>query len=576
MKEASVECLKRVEKALLEGKEGRAQELALRYFSTDHTDSELFYKWAQVFELLGMAKKAISAYGLALKFSPDNPRYLKPLAILFYETGKLKEAFGAFRRLKGLRPGDGQIDEYWHRILKELGFEGSIEEISEQPFRGQHLRYFPPSVGKNEARLFLHLFSGRHRGLFVQQRDKRTGLSRLVYQDICLDESLMKDHVLGEKTIFFLPLREDKKVKTAILAIFIPKRDLFYYARQPSFLEVKAESLKEFTLKSFNKICGWGLPAYLERVNRFFYRIWWFLEEFIHFLKVRRFLKEVITRLSLPHFGGRIEAYLPTKPIGVGWQERPMLLPLGIERQTGQRSLFIDGHGEAYSEQLRFLKRAKELPVAELKNFLRHFQQLKLEQTESLSKGQTPLLERLKQGCSIIKAILEKTEEGGPLSRNEKVVLFYTIGILDKELLHQVLYPLPDYNYHRVNRILKGLKPNPISCIKIRELLPELAHSLTCNCVFDLSDGRYPSPVMHINPVLVPTEIERFTLKRSSLQQLAQRFIWLWQERQRIEGQLRILENELKGGLKKKGWAEINVSGRRLCLKEGRLVVAGT
>ncbi len=295
MREAGWVCLEEVQQLLAQGKEGKARERALRYFANDYQDPELFYAWAKTFELLGMAKKAISAYGLAVKLSPDNPRYLKPLAILFYELGQLKEAFHSLKRLRELCPEDEEIKKCWTALLKELGFEGAYEKIKDVKEKPSPLRYFPPSLGKRELSLFLHLFAGRQQGLAEQVRDEKTGLSKLLFHDIPLNEDWIKSHLLGEKTLFFFPLREDKRIKQATLALFISKRDRFYYTRQPSFLELKAEALKEYALKVLKMINGgFALPAYLERVNRFFYRIWLFLEEFVHFLLIKRFLRDCV------------------------------------------------------------------------------------------------------------------------------------------------------------------------------------------------------------------------------------------------------------------------------------------
>jgi len=59
------------------------------------------------------------------------------------------------------------------------------------------------------------------------------------------------------------------------------------------------------------------------------------------------------------------------------------------------------------------------------------------------------------------------------------------------------------------------LKSNPISCPKIRELLPETTAYLPCNCSFMIPAGSYPSPLLHIDPVLIPSRKERMSLPSS-------------------------------------------------------------
>ncbi|MDL1971533.1 MAG: CRISPR-associated primase-polymerase type A1 [Candidatus Desulfofervidaceae bacterium] len=570
MKNAVFECLELVKQALAQGHEGKAVDLALRYFRKDLDNPEFYYFWGQTFELLGMAKKAIESYGLALKLAPDTPRYLKPLAFLFYETGLLEQAFHTFKRLMTLSPEDEEVKQCWVALLEELGLRGASEKIRAVKKEISCLRYFPPSLGRKEVEVFLRLFAGKEKGFAEQVIDERTGLSQLVFYDLPLAHDIVRAHILGERTLFFYPMRGDNQVKVAIMVFFISKREKFVYARQPAFLMLKCERLKAYSLK-VQRIVNetFGLPAYLERVNAFVYRLWVFLEDFVHFLQAKRFIKEVIQNLPYPEFGAVVEPLMPTRPLGIGWRERPVFLPLGFNRETKERSLFLDKDGEPYLEQIRFLKKIQELSLEEMKAFF------SLSPKKATIRVLDKKLEKLRQNCPVVNVLVEKALAGRILNYQEKLVLFYTVGLLDRKgkLLHQVLYNLPDYHYQKVRRILKAMKKNPISCVKIRELVPELTTSLDCHCIFDLEDGRYPSPLLHVNQYLVPSEEERFSLKRSSFKQLAKIFVDLYQQRQRLEERMDKLERELKGVFLKKGLRELEVKEKRLCLEGEHLVV---
>ena len=568
MQQVGYHCLKLIKQELEKGHEGKAIELALRYFSKDFNDPELYYEWGKTFELLGIAKKAIESYGLALKLSPNNPRYLKPLAILFYETGLLEKAFGAFKKLIKLIPDDKEINNYWVNLLEELDLKGASESLKGIEKKDSLIRYFPPSLGKEEIEIFLRLFSGKERGFAEQILDKKTALSQLIFYNLPLMPDFARAHILGQKTLFFFPLRSDNHVKSGIIAFFISKREKFLYARQPAYLMLKSERLRDYCLeaqKTVNNV--FDVPAYLERVNQLFYRLWIFLEDFIHFLQVKRFLREIIQRLPYPEFGIVVEPLLPTKPVGIGWKETPIFLPLGLNKETNERSLFIDENGEPYLEQIKFLKRINEFNPLEIKTFIRR----RVKEIEK--KGSEEVLNKLRENCPIIDVLVKKAQAGRILNYQEKLILFYTIGLLNNNLLHQILYPTPDYNFFKVKRILKAMKPNPISCIKIRELVPELSLSLDCHCVFDLSDGRYPSPLLHINRYLVPPEEDRFSLKRSSLKHLIKIFIEFYQEKERIEWKLQKLEKELKKAFLKKGLKEYEIEGMKLMLEGENLIL---
>ena len=113
----------------------------------------------------------------------------------------------------------------------------------------------------------------------------------------------------------------------------------------------------------------------------------------------------------------------------------------------------------------------------------------------------------------VIEEVARKARSGRMLNHEEKLVVFFTLGFLNDSLksLHSVLEPCPDYRPKKVDRLASRLKSNPISCPKIRELLPETTAYLLCNCSFPIPEGSYPSPLLHIDPKLVPSRAERLS-----------------------------------------------------------------
>jgi hypothetical protein len=176
-------------------------------------------------------------------------------------------------------------------------------------------------------------------------------------------------------------------------------------------------------------------------------------------------------------------------------------------------------------------------------------------------------LDLLLSKCPVIKTIRDKASAGRILSRKEKVAVFYTIGFLDQDnsLLHRFLNPCPDYRYKAIARQAKNIHPRPISCLKLRYILPEITASVDCNCLFgpdQLSDGRYPSPLLHVNPMLVPTEDERLSIQRSTVKELGRHYLNISQEISALEERRDILAKELAEGLSRKSrpWTKVNSS----------------
>lgn len=211
------------------------------------------------------------------------------------------------------------------------------------------------------------------------------------------------------------------------------------------------------------------------------------------------------------------------------------MLPFGLNLATKKRALFLDEEGNPYPDQLLFLKKIREAP------FKDSFQMIKMPQSSSEKEisivGLPVTIERMVSLCSVLKEIVRKAGSGWILSREEKIILFYTVGILDQEgtTLHAVLSPCPDYNYTKVERQRVRLKLNPISCVKIREMIPDTTASLPCNCTFDLRGGRYPSPVMHINPYMIPPREEFEMTDSLFIKDVAKRYISLKRQEKEIE-----------------------------------------
>jgi hypothetical protein len=154
------------------------------------------------------------------------------------------------------------------------------------------------------------------------------------------------------------------------------------------------------------------------------------------------------------------------------------------------------------------------------------------------------------------------------LRREEKVILFYTVGLLDStgDSLHQILEPAPDYNYRKIRRQLERLQKNPISCLRIRSMIPEITGSVGCACIFDLRGGKYPSPLLHVMPQLVPVSEEMEIPDKLPLREAARRYVYL---RMRIEEEtaaLKRLERILEQHFHKKGIQEYAINSAKIKL----------
>ena len=83
--------------------------------------------------------------------------------------------------------------------------------------------------------------------------------------------------------------------------------------------------------------------------------------------------------------------------------------------------------------------------------------------------------------------------------------------------------------------------PSPISCPRIRQRLPEVTSTVNCACVFDLPEGGYPSPLLHLDST--------FTRGRSQSADrhgpLVDKYVNLQRDYQRLKRELAQLEDDL-------------------------------
>ena len=522
------------EKFLEEGKEERARDLVLSNIDDIPIDAQSCFRWAKVCEKLGLARYAIKFYRNALRADPKNSEILSNYASLLNDIGYYEDAIHYLKKAVKADPENQKPKRLLSDLLKDIGLYGQAECLEEVPSKKEPIRYFPPTIGKEHLEKMFLLFSGREVGYAIQKLDETTSDSKFLFVNKPISDETLKDHIEGKITLAVYPIRSDNTARYGCIKVKVKESTIKRNAKNKAYLSYLDEMARSYALSLVDLSYRFGIPSYVDNSGDYSYRIWFFFREFIHFLKIRRFLKNFLENAREPETYISVELLIGTKPIGVGWIENPILLPLGINLSTKKRIMFLDKEGNPIEDQLIFLKKIQQIPFKESLYSLR----LNKKQEGSYS---TPVLKAyiadMINRCSVLEKIVEKARSGRILSNEEKIILFYTIGIVDSEgeALHQILYLCPDYNYTKVERQRIRLKKNPISCVKIRELLPDLTSSISCSCIFDLRGGRYPSPVMHINPSFVSPKEEFIFSERTPIRDIARRYISLLRQKQEID-----------------------------------------
>ena len=550
------------------GDEDKARKTILYWRLRSPMIDEIHFQWAELCEELDMIKPAMDSYGRVLKINPRHKKALFNLARLLNEKGYHERATHFLKKLIKIVPEHQEAKNLLCEIYEKLGHAGLARAVKErtcQVFPEAHERFFPISIGDTQINRFMELFAGREVGFCVESIDFSTGSMKYKFCELPVSPGCVKAHLLGDITLAGYPMRSDNTVRFAGYCLRIPSRVREQHAGQITYLAMVDEKMKRYVIKIARIARRIGIPSYLERYGHQRYRIWFFFDEFEHFLRAKRFLGEFLSLIPRYDTSFSVEPILPTRPQGMGWKETCVPLPLGLDRASMSRSLFIDLEGKPYENQLKHLEKIRPFS---LKYGLKRIRECK-EGGKLLQHGTQslpPLVEKLKSKCPVVDHLVSKATAGHMLRSDEKVVLFYTVGLIDEDgrIMHQLLEPTPDYNYTKVKNQWSRLKKNPISCIKIRNLLPEITVSLGCNCVLDLRGGKYPSPLLHVNPHLVPESSDFQLPEKLTLKEAAERYARLSQHVAEERKVLHRLEGILEKHFSRKGIKEYTLRDVRL------------
>jgi len=479
--------------------EGGSEEKARKVIATKRRlpskDPSIHFAWAELCEELGMARQAIESYEQAIALNPQNSEYHFKIALLYYEKGAWEKALKHLQKTVSLCSQHQEAKEMLASLYEEMGFKGLSEKIKgekEKDVQTPKTIYF--ELQKEDAFTFINLFQGREFGYAKYQIDN-LGHLKPVYMDGSLGYDQISKHIIGEETLGVYPLRSDNTLKFSAIKVHIPRRRLLMNIKNEGFLAISEDHVHYYAKRIYLTIKDCGLPVYLENSGGYERRVWFFFEEFIPYELSERFLNHVLDRVSSPGMDLSIRLLLGYQGAGIGWVDEPILLPLGFNPETKKRCFFIDEEGNPFENQIVFLHKIRRIESVEIQSFFKIGKVHRPLHVHSLD-----LLKKLENNCPVLSEIIWKARSGRKLENDEKLVIFFIIGFLPEgeKILHEILEPCPDYRPHKVKKMFLKVKGRPMSCPKIRKIMPQRTAYLRCNCSFEIPEGCYPSPLLHV------------------------------------------------------------------------------
>jgi len=488
-----------------EGKEDKARTIIATKRRLPSKDPSIHYEWGKLCEELGMARQARESYEQAVSLRPQDPEYHFRIALLCHESGAWERALKHLQKTVALLPQHDEARRMLASLYKEMGLRGSAEAVER---KGKRVDSYPQTIPfqlrEEEADLLLDLFKGRETG-YAEYDILKTGSEGYVYHKGILGFNEISEHIRGDKTIGVYLLRGDRTVRCSGIEIFVPRKRLLANIKNEGFLSILEDKIHHYAQEIKSKAKELSVPGYVEDTGDRGRRVWFFFQDFIPYEMAERFLNGILDKVFPPGVDLAVELLLGYKASGIGKTDHPVMLPLGVNRKTGKRCFFVDDEGTPYKDQLLFLKKVRRISNDEIQNLFKRPEK----EGRKIGATSSVLLLKIQRRCPILETIVLKAKSGRNLRIEEKMILYFTVGFLPEatQILHDILEPCPEYRPNKINKMISRLGSNPISCPKIRQLMPETTAYLPCNCSFEIPEGGYPSPVLHIDPALIPTKM---------------------------------------------------------------------
>lgn len=556
-------------------------------------DAHFHYELALICEDLGLISRAILEYNLSLRDRPDNVVVLKRLAIIYQDQGQIEKAIRLWQQVIPLAPEDEEPiyelgllfeqNKEWEsaRHLYQEAFERTKNpkfqkflkelEFQKRSVINEERRFLTPEeeiLAPTDAQLihFTTLFSGRE-GVYARQWVSSTGNSGYTPVHEPFTMQVAKNHILGNYTVGIYQLRLDNTVNFIAFDVDIAKSAIARGITDQKIWQRQVQSAHRLACQLLDIAASFDLPFYLEDSGFKGRHLWLFLERPIPAKAAKRFAEGLASHLSPPPPGVHLEIFPKQSYVSGEGLGNLIKLPLGIHRKTGRRGLFVHPDGQPIENQLSFLDNVQKVKREKIYETIQQiFGQISgagakgMEARASgeevhppMEESQTEIviskpmeeyhpdqdlqLQFLLSSCEVLNFITRKVGEEKELTNDERNVLTYVLGHLEKGAEAVNYFLAQAINTHASMFLKSRFQGNPMSCPKIRQKVPHITSKVNCNCQFDPRLNMYPTPLLHLFAFKESGSIMAESVKLSAikLQQLVKEYI-------KIKGEIRRLQ----------------------------------
>ncbi len=402
---------------------------------------------------------------------------------LFIDYGKWRNAKKLIKELYNLYPDDPKIKDEFNSLLKEK--EYSEAEISNE----NEL----PTLKDSIILRFIELFQPRE-GVYARMWKNPDGEISYSPVNEPFTFNVAKNHLLGNYTVGVYPVRIDNTVLFSAFDIDVKKevlKDALLSEEDYNLLKKKAYDVS-LSIKEVLNV--YGIYSIIEDSGFKGYHVWLFFDSPIPAHYIRVFMQNVLKGVEgVPHEIS-IEIFPKQSKVKEGRYGSLIKLPGGIHLKTGIKSFFIGDNGEEIpiNKALFGIKKNRKSLIEGIVSQIRVVE-------DDIKKEEIDLreLSYLRSKCAVLDYLIEKAEKEEPLTRDERLVMVYTIGHLKEgpEIINHLLKKYIEKG--DLQPLKKKLSGYPTSCAKIRKKLKHITAEVSCACVFE-DIGEYPNPLLHL------------------------------------------------------------------------------
>ncbi len=498
----------------------------------------------------GNAARALQIAQEGLSRFPEHPHLTCVVVDALDLLNQPEAAEETARKALTSHPEHSGLKERLHRLTEAAARQKRLRETlreAEHDRRTQQRRI--PTDPDFLAR-FLDEFSGRE-GVHALQFQNRGGDWGYRPVHTSLTEEKLKRHLAGDETLGLYLVRHDNTSRVMVFDLDITKPFLARYLRDPLERRRLNQLLEQEGRRLLNLAAEIELPLLVEHSGFKGLHFWAVSEAPIPARQWRAVGQWILDRLDRVPRELAWELFPKQDTVPEDGIGNLVKLPFGVHRKTQKRSWLLDaatlqvaddqqacyqGHqrlsASHFSEILGRLTLSHLEEEARREAIDRAARKVEIEKSETVAPSSSstdtarthaltspavtsPLdlairipypsrfpesVEKVFAGCRVTWALVEQVLSGKPLDPKMRHVLTYVLTAIGEEgqvALHQILNQAPGYDPNQVNRAIRAVCPQPISCSKVRHLLPNLAAKLGCSCQFRLPEGSYPSPIVH-------------------------------------------------------------------------------